>query len=381
VIDYTLSGVIAVAVLVAVMVVGIAVSSLVGDFPYQEDEDQARTVATGIAIIVAILVSPLYFWVGNSWGGTPGKRMVGLSVVDARHGGEIGLGRGLARLIVWFIGAVPLYLGWLWSIWDGKKQAWHDKAASSVVVARSYADRYRRPWYRGWVPLAAVGVTACLAIGIIGGLTIGFTVERDANARLSELFDDASDAYLTQAERQANIDTLYDPCSSDWTDETAVNSTRSLQSLVGLRDYANARDEIRASVEQFCNDADIGAYCAAYAVAVVRWAAQEDIEKRPVEKGCIDLFERSFATEVIEVGDCILYVGDSYRIADCSSPHDAKVIAVFDMPVEGDGYPGDEVVDDYAYDNCPVDTETYLYPTADTWSLGDRQIACAAEEP
>lgn len=27
-----------------------------------------------------------------------------------------------------------LFLGYLWMLWDGEKQSWHDKAAGSVVI-------------------------------------------------------------------------------------------------------------------------------------------------------------------------------------------------------------------------------------------------------
>jgi uncharacterized RDD family membrane protein YckC len=38
---------------------------------------------------------------------------------------------------VQYFSAIPLYLGFLWMLWDNKKQTWHDKAAGTVVVARN----------------------------------------------------------------------------------------------------------------------------------------------------------------------------------------------------------------------------------------------------
>jgi len=51
---------------------------------------------------------------GSQRGATPGKRLVGTRVVDAETGEPIGLGRGLLRRVVHFLGAVPLYAGWWW---------------------------------------------------------------------------------------------------------------------------------------------------------------------------------------------------------------------------------------------------------------------------
>ena len=83
---------------------------------------------------IAFPISSLYFIVGNGRGGTWGKRIIGLRVRDVNRSGQIGLGRGLVRYLLWLVGLYCLYLGWLWMIWDDRKQTWHDKAAGSAVV-------------------------------------------------------------------------------------------------------------------------------------------------------------------------------------------------------------------------------------------------------
>lgn len=67
-------------------------------------------------------------------GGTPGKRMIGLRVVDDRTGVSIGYGRGLGRSLFKIISGLVLLLGYLWVIWDREKRAWHDMVVSSRVV-------------------------------------------------------------------------------------------------------------------------------------------------------------------------------------------------------------------------------------------------------
>ncbi|MEQ8718909.1 MAG: RDD family protein [Acidimicrobiales bacterium] len=67
-------------------------------------------------------------------GATPGKRMIGLRVVDDRTGESIGYGRGLGRSLFKIISGLVLLLGYLWAIWDREKRAWHDMVVSSRVV-------------------------------------------------------------------------------------------------------------------------------------------------------------------------------------------------------------------------------------------------------
>jgi uncharacterized RDD family membrane protein YckC len=84
--------------------------------------------------VVYIPLTVLYFAWGDGSGGTWGKQVLNIGVASLEGGGDIGLGRGFARAIIFFLGAIPLYLGWFWMLWDEKKQTWHDKAAGSVVV-------------------------------------------------------------------------------------------------------------------------------------------------------------------------------------------------------------------------------------------------------
>jgi uncharacterized RDD family membrane protein YckC len=76
-------------------------------------------------------------YVIGSWtffGATPGKMALGQQIVDAQTGGRIGLGKALLRYVGTIISAIPLCLGYLWIIWDGEKQGWHDKIAGTRVI-------------------------------------------------------------------------------------------------------------------------------------------------------------------------------------------------------------------------------------------------------
>lgn len=95
------------------------------------------TIAAAVALGVAGLAGILCYYtipVGRT-GQTLGKRAVGVRVVDAVSGQPIGNGRALGRyLFSAIISGNVCFLGYLWALWDGRKQTWHDKVVSSVVV-------------------------------------------------------------------------------------------------------------------------------------------------------------------------------------------------------------------------------------------------------
>ena len=95
-----------------------------------------------IAIIAVTIGSVAYYVVfdGGPTGATPGKRICGIKIVSIETGGPIGYGRAFVRFLVRIISGIPLYLGYLWMLWDPQKQCWHDKAAKDVVVP---AEAYR----------------------------------------------------------------------------------------------------------------------------------------------------------------------------------------------------------------------------------------------
>ncbi|MFM8626605.1 MAG: RDD family protein [Actinomycetota bacterium] len=62
--------------------------------------------------------------------------MLGVWIVDATTLQPIGANRVLVRALVRIASELVLYLGYLWMIWDPKRQTWHVKAARSIMVKR-----------------------------------------------------------------------------------------------------------------------------------------------------------------------------------------------------------------------------------------------------
>lgn len=90
---------------------------------------------SGLGIVVS-LVAGITYWIG-SWAvfsATPGKMLLGQRIVHAQTGEPIGIGASVLRYVGTIVSSLPLYLGYLWIIWDSEKQGWHDKIANTRVV-------------------------------------------------------------------------------------------------------------------------------------------------------------------------------------------------------------------------------------------------------
>jgi uncharacterized RDD family membrane protein YckC len=94
--------------------------------------------ALGYVVLVAGGIAYEIYFIGSPSGQTPGKRALGIRVVDFATGGPIGYGRSTIRMIGRYISGLVCYLGYLWMLWDKEKQCWHDKMANDVVVPTEY---------------------------------------------------------------------------------------------------------------------------------------------------------------------------------------------------------------------------------------------------
>jgi uncharacterized RDD family membrane protein YckC len=75
---------------------------------------------------------------GSRAGQTLGKRAVAIAVRDRASLGRVSYARAFVRWLVtalfWMLLLLPGLLDGLWPLWDGKRQAWHDKIVGSVVI-------------------------------------------------------------------------------------------------------------------------------------------------------------------------------------------------------------------------------------------------------
>lgn len=89
----------------------------------------------GVVWVASIVVSLLYFAkLDGLRGATWGRQAVGIRLADEVTLQPIGQGRTVGRFFMSYVSAIPFALGYLWMLWDPKRQTWHDKVARSVVI-------------------------------------------------------------------------------------------------------------------------------------------------------------------------------------------------------------------------------------------------------
>lgn len=97
-----------------------------------------RTVFVFIFFLFALIVlNPLYFVFATSrWGGTLGKLITGIEVVDER-GRRISFTRAFYRNYVGYaVSSIFFYLGFIWVAIDKERRGWHDMIANTFVVVK-----------------------------------------------------------------------------------------------------------------------------------------------------------------------------------------------------------------------------------------------------
>lgn len=100
-----------------------------------DDSPRWQILATlpGLAVVAA-------FWVWNvlvrqGWTGrTLGKSALGIRLVSERTAAPLGIVRTLLRQLLHVLDGLVLDLGYLWPLWDGKRQTFADKIMRTVVV-------------------------------------------------------------------------------------------------------------------------------------------------------------------------------------------------------------------------------------------------------
>lgn len=119
-------------------------------------------ILAGLAV-----VSMAYFTLLNAHGRqTLGKRVFGLAVVRS-DGGPASRRRALLRSLGYLVSEGAFYLGFLWVLWDRRREAWHDKMAGTRVALV-------RPQTRA---LRALAVLSLLCL-IVSSLTPSSVVKR-----------------------------------------------------------------------------------------------------------------------------------------------------------------------------------------------------------
>lgn len=103
----------------------------------QADLEAAEQAGSALGLLVGIVLPVVYWTVLHAnKRQTVGKRAVGAVVVNTETGAGISHLNAFGRYFAEFLSGLPLGLGYLWAAWDQRRQTWHDKLASTVVVAK-----------------------------------------------------------------------------------------------------------------------------------------------------------------------------------------------------------------------------------------------------
>jgi len=87
------------------------------------------------ANFVTIALTFLYYFVFYVYfdGATPGKKLLGMKLVKA-DGKPLNFATVFVRFLFSYVSSFCLLLGYIWTIFDAKKQTWQDKVAGTYVV-------------------------------------------------------------------------------------------------------------------------------------------------------------------------------------------------------------------------------------------------------
>ena len=113
----------------AIVIVAFILAAILGN---------ASNALAALVLIVGYLGAFAFFiWqmvVQGQTGQTIGKKQIGIKLVREADGQFVGAGLSIARYFVHIVDSIPCYLGYLWPLWDAKKQTFADKILTTIVV-------------------------------------------------------------------------------------------------------------------------------------------------------------------------------------------------------------------------------------------------------
>ncbi|MFD4368029.1 RDD family protein [Rhodococcus sp. NPDC058521] len=100
--------------------------------------DTKRVTAVVLVVVILIAMAGFSFWniafKQGRTGSTVGKKIVGIKVISETTGQPLGVGMSVVRGFAHIADSFACGLGYLWPLWDGKRQTFADKIVGSVVI-------------------------------------------------------------------------------------------------------------------------------------------------------------------------------------------------------------------------------------------------------
>ncbi len=108
-------------------------SSNSSDLDVRKSYLDARNGVRDTSLIIWIIYS--FIADASRMQGTIGKKILKIKVVD-KLGNRISWGKSFARNILKILSAIPFSLGFIWVLFNKKRQGWHDMIAKTFIISR-----------------------------------------------------------------------------------------------------------------------------------------------------------------------------------------------------------------------------------------------------
>nr|WP_238350628.1 RDD family protein [Kribbella shirazensis] len=107
----------------------------IGNALTQNDENTGLLIVGLVFSLIGVGLFVYNRWIQQAkTGQTWGKKVLNIKLVGADTGQPIGVGKTILRDITHILDSLACYVGWLWPLWDQKKQTFADKINNTYVV-------------------------------------------------------------------------------------------------------------------------------------------------------------------------------------------------------------------------------------------------------
>ncbi|GAA1907405.1 hypothetical protein GCM10009737_05300 [Nocardioides lentus] len=98
----------------------------------------AAALGSIVVLLGALAGLGVFIWntclKGGGTGWSIGKGVMGIRLLSEQTGQPIGGGMAFVRYLAHILDGLPCYVGYLWPLWDAKRQTFADKILSTIVV-------------------------------------------------------------------------------------------------------------------------------------------------------------------------------------------------------------------------------------------------------
>ncbi|MBB0228752.1 RDD family protein [Streptomyces calidiresistens] len=89
-----------------------------------------------LGLLLALAGGFFFAYLVGTTGQTPGRKLVNIQAVKESTGQPMGFGLAIARYLLDIVNYLPCLVGYLWPLWDAKKQTFSDKIVGSIVIRK-----------------------------------------------------------------------------------------------------------------------------------------------------------------------------------------------------------------------------------------------------